>query len=98
MFFGDTVATSSPADARCASPAGYCPLTSANGGCGDEVIIIRVPFMVRVEGLACIFALRETAKIKVGAVSKLGVQRIQWRDVGAAVGAGPLDGPCGEII
>jgi len=38
VFFGDAVATSSPADARCASAAGYCPLTSANGGRGDKVI------------------------------------------------------------
>ena len=38
-----------------------------------------------------------TGEYGTGAVSKLGVQRIQWRDVGAAVGAGPLDGPCGEI-
>jgi len=43
VFFGDTVATSSPADARCASAAGYCPLTSANGGRGDKVIYAETP-------------------------------------------------------
>jgi len=38
VFFGDTVATSSPADACCASAAGCRPLTSAFCGRGDKVI------------------------------------------------------------
>ena len=38
VFFGDTVATSSPLDTKCVSSAGVRPLTSADGGRGDKVI------------------------------------------------------------
>ena len=41
VFFGDTVATSSPLDTKCVSSAGVRPLTSADGGRGDKVIASR---------------------------------------------------------
>ena len=43
VFFGDIVATSSPLDTKCVSSAGVRPLTSADGGREDKVIIQRTP-------------------------------------------------------
>ena len=51
VFFGDTVATSSPLDTKCVSSAGVRPLTSADGGRGDKVIkMAAAPF-----GAAAVF-------------------------------------------